>query len=117
MKGKSCTTAVIYIVEDLRSKLNGNSVLFLDLLDQDQSFDTVDHMVLLKKFWKLFYFSNFACNLIYFYLLNRFQKVNFNGNILDPFNISRGIPQGYILGLLLFCMYINYLSTRCFGSL
>ena len=31
MKDKS--TAVIYIVEDLRSKLNGNSVLFLDLLD------------------------------------------------------------------------------------
>ena len=56
---------------------------------------------------KLFYFSNSACNLIYSYLVNRFQKFHFNGNIPDSFNISKGVPQGSILESLLFCMYIN----------
>ena len=76
MKGRCCTIALINVVKDLRSKLDGNSVALLVLLDHTKAFDTVDHEVLLKKLRKLFYFSNSGCNLIYSYLLSRFQKVH-----------------------------------------
>ena len=46
MKGRSCTTALINVVKDLRSKLDGNSVGFLDLLDHTKAFGIVDHKVL-----------------------------------------------------------------------
>ena len=58
MKGRSCTTALINLVEDLRSKLDGSSVAFLVLLVHNKAFDTVGHEVLLKKLLKLFYFAN-----------------------------------------------------------
>ena len=66
MKDRSCTTALINVVEDLRSKPDGNSVAFLVLLDHTKAFDTVNQKVLLEKLRKLIYFSNSACNLIYF---------------------------------------------------
>ena len=106
MKGRSCTTTFINVVEDLRSKIDGNRVTFLVLLGHTNAFDAVDHKVLLKKFLKLFYFSISACNLIYSYL---FQKVHLNGNISDPHNISRGVPRGQCLGLCYFvCILMIY---------
>ena len=72
------------------------------MYDHNKAFETVDHEVLLKKQRKLFYVSNSACNRLYYYLLIRFQKVHLNGNISDPLNISRGVPQGSILEPLFF---------------
>ena len=93
MKDRSCTTTLIYVVKSFRSKIDTYGVAFLVLLDHTKVLDTVDHKVLFKKLRKLFYFSNSACSLIYSYLINRFQKVSFNGNISYPLNISRGVRQ------------------------
>ena len=113
MKGRSCTTALINIVEDLRSQLDGNSVAFLGLLNHTRAFDTVDHEVLLKKLRKLFYFSNSACNLICSYLLNWFKKVHLNGNISDPLNISGEVNTWASVVLY---KYLYKWSTKCFSS-
>ena len=107
MKVRSCTTALLNVIEDLRLELNENSVAFLVLFDHTKAFDTVDHKILLNKLRKLFNFSNSAGSLIFSYLWNRCQKFRLIGNISDPLNTSRGVLQGFILGPLLSCMYIN----------
>ena len=94
MKGRSCTAALLNIVEDLRLEMNENRV----------SNEIV--FILLNKLLKLFSFSNSAASLIFSYLLSRCQKVHLNGNISDMLNSSRGVPQASILGPLLFCTYI-----------
>ena len=114
MKGRSCTATLLNVAEDVRLELNENSVPFLVLLNHTKAFDADNHKILLNKLRKLFNFSNSAGSLICSYLLNRRQKVHLNGNISDPLNISRGVPQGSILGHPLSCMYINDLLDVLF---
>ena len=62
MKGKSCTTALLNVVENLRLKLDKNSVSFFVLFNRTKAFDIVNHITLLNKLLKL---SNSAGNLIF----------------------------------------------------
>lgn len=82
-------------------------ISFLILLDHSKAFDSVVHTTLLTKLDKLFSFSNTACGLIASYIGNRTQTVFLGSNRSEPLVNSRGVPQGSILGPLLFCIYIN----------
>ena len=85
--------------------------LFLDL---SKAFDTVDHEILLNKF----VYYNFHPNLISLirnYLKNRSIKVKVNDSLSERISINVGVPQGLVLGPLLFIIYFNdfnFLQTR-----
>ena len=84
-----------------------NAVVFLDL---KKAFDTVDHEILLSKL------NNYGIQGVSFdwfssYLNNRSQRCSINGSLSKSQVLSCGIPQGTILGPLLFLLYINDLPN------
>ena len=96
-----------------------NIAVFLDL---QKAFDTIDHDILLKKL-DLYGLEKSALNLLKSYLTNRTQMCFVNGTLSSQKLITCGVPQGSILGPLLFLICLNdlpnslqYSSARMFAD-
>ena len=107
---QSTVTALLDRTNEWCYNIDRKMVNGVILLDLKKAFDTVNHSILLKK---LEYFG-FDCSSIAFfssYLSNRLQQCNVNGFSSELGSISYGVPQGTILGSLLFLIYINDLPN------
>jgi len=86
------------------------------LLDFSKAFDTVNHATLLQKL-KKFNFHNDAILFLKSYLCNRYQRVKIGNVFCDWKLIRSGVPQGSILGPLLFLLYVNDIDEINLNSL
>ena len=106
----SVETALLRVQNDLLLSFDKKEVSALVLLDMSAAFDTVNHQILLSRLSLNFGISGPALSLLTSYLSNRTQSVCINNFISEPSFICTGVPQGSVLGPLLFNLYTTPLS-------
>jgi hypothetical protein len=101
----STETALVRVNNDILTAVDEKNGVILLLLDLSAAFDTVDHSILLQRLKNKLGITGVALEWFKSYLHDRTQKVHINGTYSTSHTLSYGVPQGSVLGPILFSIY------------
>lgn len=105
----STETALVKVINDLLHAADNNLLNILVLLDLSAAFDTVCHKILLERLANLG-ITHLALSWLNSYLSDRQQYISIKNHRSDFASVTKGVPQGSVLGPLLFIIYLQPLG-------
>ena len=102
----STKTALVSVHDDILRAIDDNKCILLIMLDLSAAFDTVDHEILLRRLSCMLGISGSALQWFRSYLTDRKQKVVVNDVFSKSTSLTCGVPQGSVLGPILFTIYM-----------
>ena len=107
----STETALLRVLNDLLMCVDTHGAAMLILLDLSAAFDTIDHNVLLHALESQCGITGTALEWFRSYLVDRVQAIKVNWCLSSFLNLLYGVPQGSVLGPILFTIYTSPLGT------
>ena len=117
-----CATALLGVTDDILTAVDNNQLTAVVLLDYSKAFDRINHRLLLA-ILHYYGFSENALAMMHSYISDRRQQVKLEGAFSSSVNVSSGVPQGSILGPLLFIIYtsnfnsyVKFCKSHCYAD-